>query len=74
LRQFIDHIGIPKISRLLDVHQATVYYWRQGHVLPKPEQMLALKKISHGDISIDQMVEDYFSNPKNKRKFSCLKK
>lgn len=61
LRDWIDHQGIDQVAKKLKATRATVRHWRRGYCLPKSDQMLKIKKLSRGRLTIDSMVEAHFS-------------
>lgn len=69
LPQWIEEEGTWPIATLLGTHPTTVHYWRVGHVLPKPEMMLKIKRATNGRLTCDSMIEEYFENEVNKGKF-----
>lgn len=70
LRDFIDKFGQKKLSEELGVDITTVNKWRMGHGLPKAEVMLELKEISHGHLTPDLMIEEYFEVDSNRGKYA----
>ncbi len=70
LLNFIDEVGIIPFAEKLDVHPSTVSHWRNCRVLPKAEQMLAIKEMSKGALTPDMMIEDYFKDDANRGKHS----
>lgn len=60
LGEWIDTKGTTHIANLLDVDESTVRHWRRGHCLPRPSQMLAIKKASRGAVTVDEMITSFF--------------
>jgi len=57
LVDWINETGVLKVSKLLSVEQSTVRHWRCGHCLPRTDQMRAIKKLSHGRVGYDEIID-----------------
>lgn len=55
--EFIDDMGVDELSKILKTEPRTIYYWKTGRCLPRRRHMIAIKKMSHGEISYDKMIE-----------------
>ncbi len=59
LHEWIEETGPRQVSYLLKVDVRSVFHWRRGVCLPRPEQMALIRKYSHGAVSCDVMVSAY---------------
>ncbi len=62
LKDWINSIGVPRVAKLLKVEESTVRHWRIGRCLPRAEQMFAIKKLSKGSVTYDQMIDNHVNS------------
>lgn len=62
LNEWIEKMGRTYVARELEVERASVCHWIKGKALPRTHQMIKIKKLSRGAVTIDRMVEDYHAN------------
>lgn len=55
--RWIDTEGIDEIVRLMKVRHATVYVWRSGKNYPRIQQMQKIKRLTHGKVSYDSIID-----------------
>lgn len=54
---WIDEVGIVELARQLKVNPVTVRLWRKGHGYPRVDLMRKIKKLSHGEIGYEEMID-----------------
>lgn len=54
---WITTVGIPKISKKLNIRENTVLHWLHGRVLPQSRLMKEIKKMTKGKVGYDQIIE-----------------
>jgi len=60
LKAWIDKVGATKIAEALSVEVSTVRHWRSGHCLPQTKQMRAIRKLSNGQVTYENMIDPHF--------------
>lgn len=61
LKEWINFNSIPVIAKQMRASESCVRHWRNGRSLPKARQMFKIKKLSHGAVSYDTMIDMHFS-------------
>jgi hypothetical protein len=56
-REWIESMGIPKVSKVLNINHMTARHWLDGRTLPKAKHMMKIKKVTKGKISYEQIIE-----------------
>ncbi len=59
LKDWIIETGPKKAARLLGVEPQTVSQWRVGKALPRPENLVAIFKLSKGKVTYKEMIERF---------------
>lgn len=57
LSQWIDQMGVPYVSELLDVAESCVRHWRSGHAIPTTQKMRFIKNFTQGVVGYDEMID-----------------
>lgn len=60
LSTWIDNKGgTAATGTLLGVARNCVYAWREGVALPRPPMMMKIVKVTHGQVSFKEMIEEH---------------
>ncbi len=53
--EYIDHIGIEELARMMSCTKQNIYKWRSLKGIPAPETAYILVLLSHGQLSFEKI-------------------
>jgi uncharacterized protein YjcR len=58
LSNFIEEFGRIELAKKVGVTVRTVDHWKNRYCWPRPKQMIALKKLSRGTLTYEEMIDN----------------
>lgn len=67
LHDWINRTGPKEVAKTLGVDPSTVSQWRTYRACPRPRYMLAIHKLSKGEVSYESMVVRFVKKNNNRK-------
>jgi ribosome-binding protein aMBF1 (putative translation factor) len=59
LKDWINDFGVQELAKKMKVQPSTVRHWRNGHCLPRTDQMRKIRRLSKGTVSYERMIDSH---------------
>lgn len=56
-KRWIESFGEKRLALYLKVHPKAIQYWKTGHCDPRVDHMRRIKRLTHGLITYEMMID-----------------